>query len=66
MIFGAFAVLWTFVCFFLVTFALLLAPIDVSGYSVDDRDRLIADAREVIIRNKAELDKQAQQQGVSL
>ncbi|MFC1654314.1 lysophospholipid acyltransferase family protein [Myxococcota bacterium] len=41
-------------------------PIDVSGYSVDDRDRLIVDVREVIIRNKAELDKQAQQQGVSL
>lgn len=40
-------------------------PIDVSGYSVDDRDRLMADVREVIIRNKAELDRQTEQQGVA-
>ena len=40
-------------------------PIDVSGYTVDDRDRLMADVREVIIRNKAELDRQAKQQGVA-
>ena len=40
-------------------------PIDVGGYSVDDRDRLMADVREVIIRNKAELDRQTGQQGVA-
>jgi 1-acyl-sn-glycerol-3-phosphate acyltransferase len=38
-------------------------PVDVSGYSVDDRDRLIADVREVIIRNKAGLDRRTESQG---
>ena len=32
-------------------------PIDVNNYTIDDRDRLIADVRDVIIGNKAELDK---------
>jgi 1-acyl-sn-glycerol-3-phosphate acyltransferase len=36
-------------------------PIDVSGYSVDDRDRLIADVRDVIIREKVLLDLQSKQ-----
>jgi 1-acyl-sn-glycerol-3-phosphate acyltransferase len=39
-------------------------PIDVSGYSIDDRDRLIADVRDVIVQNKNELDRQSDQQGV--
>lgn len=40
-------------------------PIEVSGYSIDDRDRLMADVRGVIIRNKAELDRHSEQQGVA-
>jgi 1-acyl-sn-glycerol-3-phosphate acyltransferase len=40
-------------------------PLDVSGYTIDDRDRLMADVREVIIRSKAELDRQSEQQGVT-
>jgi len=36
-------------------------PIDVSDYTIDDRDRLMADVREVIIGNKAELDRPEQQ-----
>jgi 1-acyl-sn-glycerol-3-phosphate acyltransferase len=40
------------------------SPIDVSNYTVDDRDRLMADVRDVIIGNKAELD-QSEQQGAA-
>jgi 1-acyl-sn-glycerol-3-phosphate acyltransferase len=36
-------------------------PIDVTDYTIDDRDRLIADVRDVIIGNKAQLDKQEKQ-----
>ena len=37
------------------------SPIDVSDYTVDDRDRLMADVRDVIVSSKAELDKSEQQ-----
>ncbi len=40
-------------------------PIEVSGYSIDDRDRLIADVRDVIVQNKKELDRQSEQQGAT-
>jgi 1-acyl-sn-glycerol-3-phosphate acyltransferase len=33
------------------------SPIDVTNYTVDDRDRLMADVREVIIDNKTRLDQ---------
>ena len=36
-------------------------PIDVNNYSVDDRDRLMADVREVIMANKVILDLQSEQ-----
>jgi len=39
-------------------------PIDVGSYTIDDRDRLIADVRGVIIGNKAKLD-QSEQQGAT-
>lgn len=41
-------------------------PIDVSNYTIDDRDRLMADVRDVIIREKTMLDVQSEKQGVAL
>jgi len=39
---------------------LVLKPADIGEYGEENRDRLISDVRGIIIRNKAELDRQAE------